>query len=204
MDELVELFSFEGRANRSRYWLVQVVGTVLLAFYALIFAGLAEAFGPIFILPMLGVLWAGAWLGLAVTGETFPRPGPPGLALPPARSPDLQPIPVGSSCSAAGEPPARMCTDRIRTCGGRRYRVEAVAGREAANATVAGRDRVRASTVTTLLPAPGSVVTWDPEVVSTADDPPPESGHDRDPRSTARSQRPCTSTPTAFPCFRLS
>ena len=78
MDELVELFSFEGRANRSRYWLVQVVGTVLLAVYALIFAGLAEAFGPIFILPMLGVLWAGAWLGLAVNVKRFhylDRPG---------------------------------------------------------------------------------------------------------------------------------
>lgn len=78
MDELVELFSFEGRATRSRYWLVQVVGTVLLAVYALIFLGLAEAFGPIFVLPMLGVLWAGAWAGLAVTVKRFHdlnRPG---------------------------------------------------------------------------------------------------------------------------------
>ncbi len=78
MDELVELFSFEGRANRSRYWLVQVSGTILLAVYALIFAGLAEAFGPIFILPVLGVALVGAWVGLAVTVRRFHdlnRPG---------------------------------------------------------------------------------------------------------------------------------
>ncbi|MYG80507.1 MAG: DUF805 domain-containing protein [Gemmatimonadetes bacterium] len=67
MDDLVELFTFEGRANRSHYWLIKVVGGIVFAVYALIFAGLTDAFGPIFILPMLGFLWTGAWAGLAAT-----------------------------------------------------------------------------------------------------------------------------------------
>ncbi len=78
MDEIVELFTVDGRANRSRFWLVQVLGTVIFAAHMLLFAGLAEAFGPILILPMLGVLWAGAWVGLAVTVKRFhdlDRPG---------------------------------------------------------------------------------------------------------------------------------
>ena len=78
MDDFAELFTFEGRASRSQYWLIQVVSGVVLAVYALIFAGLADAFGPIFILPMLGLLWTGAWAGLAVTVKRFHdlnRPG---------------------------------------------------------------------------------------------------------------------------------
>ena len=65
MDELVELFTFHGRANRSRFWLVVVPAIALLAVYLLIFAGLGELIGPIVLLPMLGIAWAGSWLGLA-------------------------------------------------------------------------------------------------------------------------------------------
>lgn len=66
MDELVELFTFDGRASRSRFWLVVVPGIALLALYLLFFAALGELFGPIVLLPMLGVVWAGSWMGLAV------------------------------------------------------------------------------------------------------------------------------------------
>lgn len=66
MDEIVELFTFEGRASRSRFWAVLVPGIVILALYILIFSGLGEVFGPIVLVPLIIVLWAGAWLGIAV------------------------------------------------------------------------------------------------------------------------------------------
>lgn len=66
MDEIIELFTFDGRASRSRFWLVVMPGIAILALHTLIFAALGELFGPVILLPMLGVLWTGAWVGLAV------------------------------------------------------------------------------------------------------------------------------------------
>lgn len=78
MDELVELFTFNGRASRSRFWLVLVPGVVVLALHVLFFAALGEAFGPVVLLPMLGVAWAGSWIGLAVIVKRLHDLGRPG------------------------------------------------------------------------------------------------------------------------------
>ena len=66
MDQIVELFTFGGRASRTRFWAVFVPGVMILALYILIFSALGEVYGPIVFVPMRGVLWAGSWMGLAV------------------------------------------------------------------------------------------------------------------------------------------
>ena len=66
MDQIVELFTFGGRATRSRLWLVLAPGVFILALYLLVFSALGELIGPIVLVPTLGVLWAGAWMGVAV------------------------------------------------------------------------------------------------------------------------------------------
>lgn len=66
MDDLVEFFTFTGRASRSRFWLIQGLTCVYLITALLTFGILTEALGPIFILGMLGAAYMAAWAGLAV------------------------------------------------------------------------------------------------------------------------------------------
>ena len=78
MDELVELFTFEGRATRSRFGLHLVLDWVLLAAAILTFVILGEAFGPIVVLPLLAAIGLAKWTGLSVIVKRLHDLGRPG------------------------------------------------------------------------------------------------------------------------------
>lgn len=79
MDAFLELFSFEGRANRAWYFWHIVLDDLLiftLVMALLLIGGLLG--NPLVLLPMLGVVFAGVWAGLAITVKRFhdiDRPG---------------------------------------------------------------------------------------------------------------------------------
>lgn len=67
MNELVELFTLEGRAARSRFWFHLVLDGIFMTTSIMTFVILAELLGPVFALPILGVLCTGLWAALAVS-----------------------------------------------------------------------------------------------------------------------------------------
>ena len=79
MDNLLDLFSFEGRANRAWYFWHILLDDVVMFTLAVVFAVLMVVTGtPLFALPLVGVLIGGIWAGVAVTVKRLhdlDRPG---------------------------------------------------------------------------------------------------------------------------------
>ncbi|MEM7414425.1 MAG: DUF805 domain-containing protein [Gemmatimonadota bacterium] len=77
MDKFLELFSTEGRANRSWYfWHILLddiaIFTAMMVFFVL------GVVSPLFIVPGIGVLIAGTWAGICMTVKRLHDLGRPG------------------------------------------------------------------------------------------------------------------------------
>ncbi len=79
MDKLLDLFSFEGRANRAWYFWHILLDDVVMFTLAMVFIVLMMVTGtPLFALPLAGVMIGGIWAGVAVTVKRLhdlDRPG---------------------------------------------------------------------------------------------------------------------------------
>ncbi len=79
MDKLVDLFMFEGRANRAWYFWHILLDDVVMFTLGMILVVLMIATGtPLFALPLLGVFIGGFWAGIAITVKRLhdlDRPG---------------------------------------------------------------------------------------------------------------------------------
>ena len=80
MDKLVDLFSFEGRANRAWYfWHIVLDDLAILTAVVLLFVfGVASGAPWLVVLPLAGVVIAGSWAAIAITVRRFhdlDRPG---------------------------------------------------------------------------------------------------------------------------------
>lgn len=80
MDKLVDLFSFEGRANRAWYlWHIVLDDlAIVTALAVLVVLGMAAGTPWIVALPLAGVVIAGTWAAIAVTVRRFHDLGRPG------------------------------------------------------------------------------------------------------------------------------
>ena len=68
MDNLLDLFSFEGRANRAWYFWHILLDDLVMFTLATVFAVLMFVTGtPLFAVPLAGVVIGGIWAGVAVT-----------------------------------------------------------------------------------------------------------------------------------------
>ena len=79
MDNLLDLFSFEGRANRAWYFWHILLDDLVMFTLATVFAVLMFVTGtPLFAVPLAGVVLGGIWAGVAVTVKRLhdlDRPG---------------------------------------------------------------------------------------------------------------------------------
>ena len=79
MHQLLDLFSFEGRANRAWYFWHILLDDLVMFTLAIVFIVLMVATGtPLFVLPLAGVMIGGIWAGVAVTVKRLhdlDRPG---------------------------------------------------------------------------------------------------------------------------------
>ena len=79
MDKLLDLFSFEGRANRAWYFWHILLDDLVMFTLAAVFVVIMMATGiPLFALPLAGVIIGGVWAGVAVTVKRLhdlDRPG---------------------------------------------------------------------------------------------------------------------------------
>ena len=79
MDNLLDLFSFEGRANRAWYFWHILLDDLVMFTLATVFAVLMFVTGtPLFAVPLVGVVIGGIWAGVAVTVKRLhdlDRPG---------------------------------------------------------------------------------------------------------------------------------
>ncbi len=79
MDKLVDLFMFEGRANRAWYFWHILLDDLVMFTLATVFVVLMIVTGtPLFLLPLAGVVIGGIWAGVAVTVKRLhdlDRPG---------------------------------------------------------------------------------------------------------------------------------
>ena len=79
MDAFLELFSFEGRANRAWYFWHILLDDLLVFTLVMVLLVIGGLMGnPLVLLPMLGVVFGGVWAGLAITVKRFhdiDRPG---------------------------------------------------------------------------------------------------------------------------------
>ncbi len=79
MDKLLDLFSFEGRANRAWYFWHIVLDDLAIFTAIVLIVGVAAVTGsPLFLLPAVGVVLAGTWMGIAITVKRLhdlDRPG---------------------------------------------------------------------------------------------------------------------------------
>ena len=79
MDAFLEIFSFQGRANRAWYFWHILLDDLLiftLVFVLLVVGGVLGS--PLVVLPLIGVVIAGIWAGLAITVKRLhdmDRPG---------------------------------------------------------------------------------------------------------------------------------
>lgn len=79
MDSILELFSFEGRANRAWYFWHQLLdGFVIAALVAVLVTVGAVTGNMAVVLPALGVIFGGVVAGLAVTVKRLHDLGRPG------------------------------------------------------------------------------------------------------------------------------
>jgi len=78
MDAFLELFSFQGRANRAWFFWHSVLDdlVVITAMIALVILGIAG--GPFFALPLLGVVGAAGWAATAIAVKRLHDLGRPG------------------------------------------------------------------------------------------------------------------------------
>ena len=78
MDAFLELFSFEGRANRAWFFWHSVLDdfVIFTSMVALVVLGIAT--GPILALPMVGVLIGAAWAATAIAVKRLHDLGRPG------------------------------------------------------------------------------------------------------------------------------
>jgi uncharacterized membrane protein YhaH (DUF805 family) len=68
MDKLIDLFSFEGRANRAWYfWHVLLDDLAIFTLVATFIVLTVVTGSPLFILPAVGSAVAGSWAAIAVT-----------------------------------------------------------------------------------------------------------------------------------------
>ncbi|HAC06144.1 MAG TPA: hypothetical protein DCF71_09835, partial [Gemmatimonadetes bacterium] len=79
VDNLLDLFSFEGRANRAWYFWHILLDDLVMFTLATVFAVLMFVTGtPLFAVPLAGVVIGGIWAGVAVTVKRLhdlDRPG---------------------------------------------------------------------------------------------------------------------------------
>ena len=79
MDDFLNLFSFEGRANRAWYFWHILLDDLVMFTLAMVFIVLMIATGtPLFAVPLAGVVIGGIWAGVAVTVKRLhdlDRPG---------------------------------------------------------------------------------------------------------------------------------
>lgn len=79
MDKLVDLFSFQGRANRAWYfWHILLDDVVAFTLAAILFVLMAVTGAPLLLLPLIGVVIGGVWAGIAITVKRLhdlDRPG---------------------------------------------------------------------------------------------------------------------------------
>jgi uncharacterized membrane protein YhaH (DUF805 family) len=79
MDKLLDLFSFEGRANRAWYLWHILLDDLVMFTLAIVFIVMMTVTGiPLFALPLAGAIIGGVWAGAAVTVKRLhdlDRPG---------------------------------------------------------------------------------------------------------------------------------
>ena len=79
MDKLVDLFMFEGRANRAWYFWHILLDDLVMFTLGMILVVLMIVTGiPLFALPLIGVVVGGFWAGIAITVKRLhdlDRPG---------------------------------------------------------------------------------------------------------------------------------
>ena len=79
MDNLLDLFSFEGRANRAWYFWHILLDDLVMFTLAVVFIVMMVTTGtPLFVPPLAGVMIGGIWAGVAVTVKRLhdlDRPG---------------------------------------------------------------------------------------------------------------------------------
>ncbi len=79
MDKLVDLFSFQGRANRAWFfWHILLDDVVAFTLAAILFVLMAVTGTPLLLLPLIGVVIGGVWAGIAITVKRLhdlDRPG---------------------------------------------------------------------------------------------------------------------------------
>jgi uncharacterized membrane protein YhaH (DUF805 family) len=82
MDKLVDLFTFEGRANRAWYfWQTLLDGfaiTVLAVVLVMVGVAVGSPFGFLVVPPLLSVVVGGSWTGIAITVKRLHDLGRPG------------------------------------------------------------------------------------------------------------------------------
>lgn len=79
MDALAEIFSTQGRANRSWYFwhiVLDDIAIVTMVVILVVLGGVVA--GPLVLLPILGVVAAGVWAGIAITVKRLHDLGRPG------------------------------------------------------------------------------------------------------------------------------
>ena len=78
MDAFLELFSFQGRANRAWFFWHSVLDDLVVFTALILFAVVGITMGPLLALPLLGVLGAAAWGAAAIAVKRLHDLGRPG------------------------------------------------------------------------------------------------------------------------------
>ena len=78
MDAFVELFSFQGRANRAWFFWHSVLDDFAVLTAAILLVVLGIAAGPLVALPMVGVMVAAGWAATAIAVKRLHDLGRPG------------------------------------------------------------------------------------------------------------------------------